>query len=90
MLILVACIVVRFVYFLSEENSIVYMAAIIWAGSIVIQLWPMAATTLYEWIYNTNLPPLYRKDLERIEVPTYVAYTTLLIVAVLASEFGFN
>ncbi len=88
--VLSVCITVRFLLFLINDNSVVYMSSIFWAGTIVVQMWPMVSTTLYEFLKNADRPPEDRKDLKRLEVPNYWIYTILLVAAILASEFGFN
>jgi len=89
MFVLGITIFIQFVIFLSNPaNNITVIAAIFFASTIVLQMWPMVSTSLYEWVHNSNLPIDEKVDLHRYEVPNYIVFSFVLILGVIISVFA--
>jgi len=81
-------ILVRFLIFLAAPaDNITVIAAIFFSITIVIQMWPMVSTSLYEWVHNSNLPVDEKVDLHRYEVPAYILFSAILILGIIVSVF---
>lgn len=50
-------------------------------------MWPIVATTVYEWVYNSHLKPEDKVDLKRFEIPKYVIFSGTLIFVIIISQF---
>lgn len=87
-LLLILVIIVRFVIFLIDPTQVVAIAAIFFAVTIVIQMWPMVSTSLYEYIKNAVRDPDEKLDLQRFEIPNYIIFTAVLIGGILVSVFA--
>jgi len=87
-LLLTLIIIVRFVVFLLDPRRVVSIAAIFFAITIVIQMWPMVSTSLYEYLRNAVRARDELVDLHRFEIPNYVIFTGLLIGVILISVFA--
>jgi len=81
-------IIIRFLIFLtSPAANITVIAAIFFSITIVIQMWPMVSTSLYEWVHNSNLPVDEKVDLHRYAVLNYVLFSAILILGIIVSVF---
>jgi len=87
-LLMVLIIIVRFVVFLLDPSQVVSIAAIFFSITIVIQMWPMVSTSLYEYLRNAVRARDDVVDLHRFEIPNYVIFTGLLIGVILISVFA--
>lgn len=81
-------IIVRFVVFLINPSQVIAVAAVFFAFTIVIQMWPMVSTSLYEYIKNAVRDPDDKLDLQPFEIPNYVIFTGVLVGGVLVSVFA--
>jgi len=84
LLALVICTTIRFVMVLfveSTDNTNQHIAAILLAGTIIIQLWPMVSMTL-------NILRSSSDSEKRLEIPTYILFGLLIFIMILFSEFG--
>jgi hypothetical protein len=79
-------IVVRFGLFLVDTASLMNLGAVFFAGTIVIQLWPMVSMSLYERIVNRQMAEEDIEELRRIEFPTYVLYAAAIVISIIMSE----
>jgi len=81
-------IFIRFVVFLIDPTNVVSVAAIFFAITIVIQMWPMVSTSLFEMIMNSVRERDEMVDLQRFEIPNYILFTVVLIGGILLSVFS--
>jgi len=81
-------IFIRFVVFLIDPTNVVSVAAIFFAITIVIQMWPMVSTSLFEMIMNSVRERDEMVDLQRFELPNYIVFTAVLIGGILLSVFA--
>jgi len=88
LLVLGLAILIRFLIFLiAPTQNITEIAAIFFASTVVIQMWPMVSTSLYEWVHNSQLPVDEKVDLHRYEIPNYIIFTAVLILGIVVSVF---
>jgi len=87
LLLLSICLFIRFMLFLVAAGSSAELAGVFFAGTIVVQMWPVVSTTLYEWAFNSHLPGDEKVDLQRIEIPNYIVFTLALVFGVLISQY---
>jgi len=86
---LLILIIIRFGFFLFAAANLIYIAAMFFGGGIVIHMWPIVSTTLYEYLYNNHLPADEKVDLRRFEVPAYIMFAAVIVVSVLLSQFAY-
>jgi len=55
--------------------------------TVVIQMWPMVSTSVYEWVHNSHLEVDEKVDLHRYEIPNYIIFTAVLILGIIVSVF---
>eukprot|EP01118_Nematostelium_gracile_P015536 TRINITY_DN6248_c0_g2_i2.p1 TRINITY_DN6248_c0_g2~~TRINITY_DN6248_c0_g2_i2.p1 ORF type:complete len:964 (-),score=259.15 TRINITY_DN6248_c0_g2_i2:84-2975(-) len=88
-MILSSTILVRFVMFLIDPaKNITTIAAIFFAITVVIQMWPMVSTSLYEYMHNSHLPAEEKVDLHRYKVANYIGFSFILILGIFVSVFA--
>jgi len=79
-------ILVRFILFLANQEGLLELGAIFFAGTVLLQMWPMASMSLYERVVNTQLPEDDIEELRRAEIPTYLLYAFAVVIGIVISE----
>jgi len=73
-------------FFVSSTKDPVEMASIFFAATIVIQMWPVTSTSVYEWINNAHLTPEDKVDLKRYVIPKYLIFAGFIIATILIGQ----
>jgi len=80
---------IRFLIFLTDpKGNITVIAAVFFSMTVIIQMWPMVGTSLYEWVHNSHLAVDEKVDLHRYEIPNYILFYFILIVGIFTSVFA--
>jgi len=88
-LLFVLAIFIEFIMFLVNPlQNIIEIAALFFSFIVVMQMWPMVSTTLYEFVHNSHLPAEEKVDLHRYEVPDYIIFTFVLVFGIIVSVFS--
>jgi hypothetical protein len=56
------------------------------SATIVIQMWPVTSTTVYEWINNAHLTTEDKVDLKRYEIPKYLIFAIFIVFTILIGQ----
>jgi cellulose synthase (UDP-forming) len=84
---LLLCMLIRgILYLLNPDRDPVEAASIFFAATIVIQMWPVTSTTVYEWINNAHLTKEDKVDLKRYEIPKYLIFAVFIIFTILIGQ----
>lgn len=55
-------------------------------ATIVIQMWPVTSTTVYEWVNNAHLTAEDKVDLKRYEIPKYLLFAVFIVFTILIGQ----
>jgi len=89
-IIMILCVIIRSIILLVEPlsgDTAIGIASIFFISTIIVHMWPMSSSTLYEYIYNAHLENKKKQDLKRVKIPTYMIYSFVIILTILIVEF---